>query len=98
MARRKRSYTGERLTVRRMVLFTPTTAAMSKLEKAWRTAKLRMFAGKSTKPDSEDPDVVNHLGWYEATNFKRPYPGESKVRLPSDFPNLMATPEPDGDD
>jgi YVTN family beta-propeller protein len=77
---------------------TPTTAAMSKLEKAWRTAKLRMFAGKSTKPDSEDPDVVNHMGWYEATNFKRPYPGESKVRLPSDFPNLMATPEPDGDD
>jgi len=77
---------------------TPTTAATSKLEKAWRTAKLRMFAGKSTKPDSEDPDVVNHMGWYEATNFKRPYPGESKVRLPSDFPNLMATPEPDGDD
>ena len=77
---------------------TPSTAGMSKLEKAWRTAKLRMFAGKSTKPDSEDPDVVNHMGWYEATNFKRPYPGESKVRLPSEFPNLMATPEPDGDD
>jgi YVTN family beta-propeller protein len=77
---------------------TPITAAMSKLEKAWRTAKLRMFAGKSTKPDSEDPDVVNHMGWYEATNFKRPYPGESKVRLPNDFPNLLATPEPDGDD
>jgi YVTN family beta-propeller protein len=77
---------------------TPSTAAMSRLEKAWRTAKLRMFAGKSTKPDSEDPDVVNHMGWYEATNFKRPYPGESKVRLPSEFPNLLATPEPDGDD
>jgi len=27
MARRKRSYSGERLTVRRMVLFTPSTAA-----------------------------------------------------------------------
>jgi len=77
---------------------TPSTAAMSRLEKAWRTAKLRMFAGKSTKPDSEDPDVVNHMGWYEATNFKRPYPGESKVRLPSEFPNLLATPQPDGDD
>jgi hypothetical protein len=38
------------------------------------------------------------MGWYEATNFKRPYPGESKVGLPSEFPNLLATPEPDGDD
>jgi YVTN family beta-propeller protein len=76
----------------------PATAGMSKLEKAWKTAKLRMFAGKSTKPDAEDPDVVNHMDWYEATNFKRPYPGESKVRPPSEFPNLMATPEPDGHD
>jgi YVTN family beta-propeller protein len=76
----------------------PATAGVSKLEKAWRTAKLRMFAGKSTKPDAEDPDAVNHLAWYEATNFKRPYPGEPKVRPPGEFPNLMATPEGDGDD
>lgn len=76
----------------------PAVAGVSKLEKAWRTAKLRMFAGKSTKPDAEDSDTVNHLAWYEATDFKRPYPGESKVRPPSEFPNLTATPEGDGDD
>jgi YVTN family beta-propeller protein len=76
----------------------PAVAGVSKLEKAWRTAKLRIFAGKSTKPDAEDPETVNHLAWYEATNFKRPYPGESKVRPPSEFPNLTATPEGDGDD
>jgi YVTN family beta-propeller protein len=76
----------------------PAVAGVSKIEKAWRTAKLRMFAGKSTKPDAEDPETVNHLAWYEATNFKRPYPGESKVRPPSEFPNLTATPEGDGDD
>jgi hypothetical protein len=76
----------------------PAVAGVSKLEKAWRTAKLRIFAGKSTKPDAEDPETVNHLAWYEATNFKRPYPGESKVRPPSEFPNLTATSEGDGDD
>ena len=47
--------------------------------------KAQIFAGKLTKPDSEDPDTVNHLNWYEATSFKRPYPGEKKVRPPSEF-------------
>ena len=53
----------------------------------------QIFAGKLTKPDAEDPDTVNHLNWYMATGFKRPYPGESKVRPPSDFNN----PAPAGD-
>jgi YVTN family beta-propeller protein len=77
---------------------TPGTAAVSKMEKAWRKAKLQMFAGKTTKPDAEDPDAVNHLTWYEATHFKRPYPGESKVRPPSEFQNLLAARDADGDD
>jgi hypothetical protein len=47
--------------------------------------KAQIFAGKLTKPDSEDPDTVNHLDWYEATNFVRPYPGEKKVRPASEF-------------
>src|SRR5581483_10139725 len=66
---------------------TPATAALGNMAKAWRKAKIQIFAGKSTKPDSEDPDTVNHLAWYEATNFKRPYPGEAQVRPPSDFVN-----------
>jgi YVTN family beta-propeller protein len=57
------------------------------LRKAWLQKKTQIFAGKQTKPDSEDPDTVNHLNWYEATGFVRPYPGESKVRPPSDFNN-----------
>jgi hypothetical protein len=60
--------------------------------------KAEIFAGKYHIPDSEDPDTVNHLDWYEATNFKCPYPGESKVRPPSDFKNLApATAEVDDD-
>jgi len=64
------------------------------LRAAWLKKKAQIFAGKMTKPDSEDPDTVNHLNWYMATGFTRPYPGESKVRPPSEFNR----PAPKGDD
>jgi YVTN family beta-propeller protein len=73
-----------------------TAASLSPMEKAWKAAKTRMFAGRTTKPDSEDADTLNHLIWYEATGFKRPYPGETKVRPPSEFADRIASP-PDGD-
>jgi hypothetical protein len=68
------------------------------LRAAWLQKKAQIFAGKLRKPDSEDPDTVNHLNWYEATGFKRPYPGESTVRPPSDFNNAPPTGDDDGDD
>jgi len=68
------------------------------LRAAWQEKKEEIFAGKLTKPDSEDPDTVNHLNWYEATGFKRPYPGESAVRPPSDFNNAAPAGDADGDD
>jgi hypothetical protein len=61
------------------------------LRKAWLEKKAELFAGKLTKPDSEDPDAVNHLNWYMTTGFVRPYPGETKVRLPSEFNNPAPT-------
>jgi YVTN family beta-propeller protein len=67
------------------------------LKEAWLQKKAQLFAGKLTKPDSEDPDAVNHFNWYMSTGFKRPYPGESKVRPPSDF-NNAAPAKADDDD
>jgi len=67
------------------------------LRKAWLRKKTQIFAGKLTKPDSEDPDTVNHLNWYISTGFTRPYPGESKVRPPSEF-NRPAPTKTDLDD
>lgn len=64
---------------------TSSNPAVKALKKAWLKKKAQIFAGKLTKPDSEDPDTVNHLNWYLSTGFTRPYPGESKVRPPSDF-------------
>jgi len=59
--------------------------AVKALRVAWLKKKSQIFAGKLTKPDSEDPDTVNHLNWYMSTGFTRPYPGEKTVRPPSDF-------------
>jgi YVTN family beta-propeller protein len=65
--------------------------AVQALRAAWLQKKTQIFAGKLTKPDSEDPDTVNHLNWYMATGFVRPYPGEKKVRPPSEFNNPAPT-------
>jgi YVTN family beta-propeller protein len=59
--------------------------AVKALRAGWMKKKAEIFAGKYHIPDSEDPDTVNHLNWYEATGFTRPYPGEKKVRPASDF-------------
>jgi YVTN family beta-propeller protein len=67
------------------------------LQAAWLKKKAEIFAGKYHTPDSEDPDTVNHMIWYEATGFKVPFPGEKTVRPPSDFKNV-ARPKTEEDD
>lgn len=71
--------------------------AAKALKKAWLRKKAEVFAGKMTKPDSEDTDTVNHLNWYMSTGFTRPYPGEKTVRPPSQF-NRPAPTKADDDD
>jgi hypothetical protein len=74
-----------------------TSPEVAALKKAWLQKKAQIFAGKLTRPDSEDPDTVNHLNWYLSTGFVRPYPGESKVRYPSEFNNPAPTKADDDD-
>ena len=66
---------------------TNESPAVAAMRAAWLQKKAEIFAGKQHKPDSEDPDTVNHYIWYEATGFTRPYPGEKTVRRPSEFNN-----------
>lgn len=61
------------------------SAAVKALRAGWMKKKAEIFAGKYHSPDSEDANTVSHYNWYEATNFTRPFPGESKVRPASDF-------------
>ena len=77
---------------------TGESPAVKALRVGWKKKKAQVFAGKHTKPDAEDPDTVNHLNWYEATNFIRPYPGETKVRPASDFNHRKAPANADTDD
>src|SRR5262249_37151898 len=72
----------------------PGRPEVEALRKAWLQKKAQLFDGKMHKPDAEDPDAVNHLNWYMATGFPRPYPGEKTIRPPSEF----NTPAPAGDD
>src|ERR1022692_112646 len=67
------------------------------LRAGWLQKKAQIFAGKLTKPDSEDPDTVNHLNWYMSTGFTRPYPGEKTVRPASEFNNPAPTKVDDDD-
>jgi hypothetical protein len=62
------------------------------IAKAWEAFKRIMFQGKLAKADSVDPYTLNHLDWYEATNFERAYPGEKSVRWPDDFKERVAHP------
>jgi len=67
------------------------------LRTGWMKMKAQVFAGKYHTPDAENPDVVNHLDWYEATGFTRPYPGETKV-LPASAFKKAANSKADDDD
>jgi len=71
--------------------------AVKALRAGWMAKKAEVFAGKQHSPDSEDIDTVNHLTWYEATGFTRPFPGEKTVRPASDF-NRPAPSKADLDD
>jgi len=67
-----------------------TKAMPTGLAQAWERKKAEMFAGKTNKPDSVDADTLSHYDWYAATHYSRPFPGETKVRPPSDFPDAAA--------
>jgi YVTN family beta-propeller protein len=67
------------------------------LRAGWMKMKAQIFAGKYHMPDSENPAIVNHLDWYEATGFTRPYPGETKV-LPASAFKKAANAKVDTDD
>jgi hypothetical protein len=74
-----------------------SSSPVEQLKAAWQRKKQEVFAGKLTKPDAEDPNIVNHLNWYEATGFTRPFPGETRVLHPSELKMSSARPAADLD-
>ncbi len=75
----------------------PGKQAATKLEQEWSRASVRMLAGNERKPDQEDENMMNHLVWYSATGFKKPYPGETTVLRPSKVQHYARGAKPDRD-
>jgi YVTN family beta-propeller protein len=61
------------------------TVGYNPLQKAWLKATADVMKGKYDKADAVDPNFLNHVTWYSATNWQRPYPGEAKVLMPGPF-------------
>jgi YVTN family beta-propeller protein len=66
------------------------------MQKAWLKATAEIMNGKYDKADAVDPNFLNHVIWYSATNWTRPYPGENKVLMPRPF--VKAAKKYTGDD
>jgi hypothetical protein len=56
-----------------------------------------MMKDKYNKPDAVDENFLNHVIWYSATNWKRPYPGEEKIQMPDSFVRAAAAKKDDDD-
>ena len=61
------------------------TARYSPMQKAWLKATAEVMKGKYDKADAVDPNFLNHVIWYSATGWTRPYPGENQVLMPGPF-------------
>jgi len=76
-----------------------TTPKMTKMQTAWNLASNAMTKGKEGKADAVDENFLNHVIWYSATDWKRPYPGEAKIQWPDALVKAAAAkPVRDDDD
>ncbi|MGI4975617.1 MAG: bifunctional YncE family protein/alkaline phosphatase family protein, partial [Janthinobacterium lividum] len=73
-------------------------ARMTPIQRAWNVASNAMTKGKQGQADSVDETFLNHVIWYSATHWKRPYPGEARIEWPAAFVKAAAHKAPDTDD
>jgi YVTN family beta-propeller protein len=72
--------------------------ASNSMEKAWMDATAKVMKGKYDKADAVDPNFLNHVTWYSATGWTRPYPGENKILAPGPFVKAAKKYHDDDDD
>ncbi|WP_244317198.1 bifunctional YncE family protein/alkaline phosphatase family protein [Micromonospora terminaliae] len=55
------------------------------------------LTGPDAKPDYANPAQMNHFTWYQAHDWKKPYPGEDQIFAPENVPGAFIPPaESDG--
>ena len=59
----------------------PETSSLTGMARAWSIASTQM---DFTHPDGIDARLLNHAIWYAGKGFDTPYPGESRVLLPTE--------------
>ena len=63
----------------------------------WATwSKGQHFTGNGARPDYANPEQMNRYTWYQAHDWKLPYPGDSTIYAPSQVPGAYL-PSPDTD-
>ncbi|MET8909047.1 bifunctional YncE family protein/alkaline phosphatase family protein [Micromonospora sp. NPDC004551] len=50
------------------------------------------LTGPDAKPDYANPAQMNHFTWYQAHDWKKPYPGEDEIFAPEDVPGAYLPP------
>lgn len=62
-------------------------ASMQVIAKQWATWKTQQrLTGPNARADFANPAQMNHFDWYDAHDWTKPYPGESKILAPADVP------------
>jgi hypothetical protein len=56
------------------------------------------MSSEVTRADAVDENFLNHVIWYSATDWKRPYPGETEILMPDSFVKAAAEKAHDDDD
>jgi hypothetical protein len=66
---------------------TAIPANMTATAAAWQTWLAGQHTtGNGAVPDYANPEQMNRFTWYQAHQWKTPYPGDSKIYLPNDVP------------
>ncbi len=62
-------------------------ASQASTARAWSAwAQQQHFTGAQARPDSANPEQMNHYTWYQTHNWSVPYPGDTKIYLPGNVP------------
>ncbi len=71
--------------------------AQKPLADAWgRWAQEQHFTGRQARADYAHPEQMNRYTWYQAHDWRTPYPGDSRLFTPDQVPG-GAIPAPEGD-
>jgi hypothetical protein len=75
---------------------TTVPANMKQVAAQWATWQTQQHTtGPNAVPDHANPEQMNRYVWYQASGWKKPYPGDNKIYAPNNVPGAYI-PSADG--